>query len=754
MPAVVLGDRRFRRGTVAVLLAALLVLALALPRSAAAGEYTIYSCQADDAGYASGAFEDFASRGMRWRRACNPLGPGLRGLVTANVPGPGRVPDGAQSDFVLPAPPGTTFSRLRWSGHAHRRDCRYALQVYAERPGASAVTVKNVRANRGCPRSDVAQASSWPRPRTYNLEGATKIVQRVVCVGSPTQDFCSARGQNYIRTFAAEATVVDGVGPTAAILPTSPLASGQWVSGKQGFSYEANDNVGVKATRAMIGGAERAIDTRGCDYSQRIPCPNGTGNLEIGTDRLPEGSQPITVLAEDAAGNRAESPAVTAHIDNTAPGAVAVGVAGGEVWRNQNDFDVSWANQPEPDRAPISAVHYGLCRAGTEECVAGDQAGAAISAVENLAVPAPGEWDLRLWREDAAGNQQADNASQPVAFRFDPEPPELGFEPGTPEDPTRVSVLATDRVSGISGGGVEISSVGSGNWQSLPTQEEGDHLVTRIDDAALPAGEYELRANARDLASNLAVTGLRLDGQPMRVKLPLRTITAMKAGIVSKRTVLRTVKRHGKKQKVRRTRTVLEARDEVPFGHDVRLGGRLVNPAGHALADAKVTIYSRLADGGEETVAGTTTTDADGRFSFKIEARSSRKFRFTYSGSATILPIEGTATLLVEGATTFKVKPKRVLNGESVLFTGRVKGRPLPPGGKLLEVQVDLTDEWSTFRTLHTDAHGFWKLRYPFQRTCGEVVYGFRVHLTDEDTYPLEENNSHQQRVRVQGQPC
>src|SRR5262249_38678323 len=147
------------------------------------------------------------------------------------------VPDGAQSDFVMPAPPGTTFSRLRWSGHAHRRDCRYALQVYAERPGAAAVTIKNVRANRGCPRPDLAQASSWPRPRNFNPQEATRIVQRVVCVGSPTRDFCSARGQNYIRTFAAEATVVDGVPPTSVIAPSSPLASGAWVSGKQGFSY-------------------------------------------------------------------------------------------------------------------------------------------------------------------------------------------------------------------------------------------------------------------------------------------------------------------------------------------------------------------------------------------------------------------------------------------------------------------------------------------------------------------------------------
>lgn len=88
---------------------------------------------------------------MEWRRACNPLGPGLRGLVTSNVVRSGRVAHGAQSAFVLNAPPGTAFSRLRWSGHAQRRDCRYTLQLYAERPDGSDATIKNVRANQRCP---------------------------------------------------------------------------------------------------------------------------------------------------------------------------------------------------------------------------------------------------------------------------------------------------------------------------------------------------------------------------------------------------------------------------------------------------------------------------------------------------------------------------------------------------------------------------------------------------------------------------
>ncbi|HKF82093.1 MAG TPA: hypothetical protein VKB23_03935 [Solirubrobacterales bacterium] len=655
---------------------------------------------------------------------------------------------GAQSGFILEAPPGTTFSRFRWSGQAHRRDCRYALQLFAQRPDGSPIAMKNVRANRGCPRPGMAQASGAPFPRAFDLGSATRIVQRVVCLGSPKHEFCSARGQNYIRTFSAEATVVDGTAPSVGVVQDSAFTQGQWVNGKQRFGYDASDNVGVKSASALISGGVRGTETRSCDYSQRIPCPDGGGPLVVDTAEAPEGSQPLTVVAEDAAGNRAESGAVTVRIDNAAPGTVPVGVGGGETWRNANDFDVAWVNPSEGDRAPITEAHFRLCRAGGGDCVNGDRTGAGIATIDNLPVPAPGEWELRLWREDAAGNQQADNASSPVRLRFDPEPPQLGFENPSAEDPTRLSVLVTDRISGLAGGGIEISRAGSGSWQVLSTSQEGERLLTRVDDASLPPGDYELRASAHDQANNLGSTDRRLDGQPMRLKLPLRVATAMKAGVVEKRTVARKGKKKGKVRRV-----VLEPRAKVSFGRKVHLGGRLVNQAGHALSDANVSVYSRP-KGGEEQMVGTVATDSGGHFSYAVEARASQTFRFVYPGTATILPVEGTATLLVKGTSTFTVKPKHVLNGKSVTFSGRVKGRPLPEAGKLLELQVRFASGWQTFRTIHTEADGSWRIPYLFDRTCGEPEFDFRAHLAAEAGWPLETGNSRRLTVRVKGRPC
>jgi hypothetical protein len=728
-------------------------MAMSAPRQAAAGEFTILACQADAGDFASSAFENFATRDMRWRRACNPLGPGLRGLVTANVVQSGHVADGAQSAFVLSAPPGTSFSRLRWSGHAQRRDCRYALQVYAARPDGSDAAIKNVRANRNCPRGQVAQASSWPRPRAYDLGGATRIVQRVVCVGAPSAQFCSGRGLNYMQTFTAEATVVDTSEPSVTIVPDTPLARGEWVRGKPSLEYEASDNVGVKEAIVYIASQVAGQAPRACDFSQRIPCSNGQGQIEAKTESLPEGTQPLAVVAIDTAGNQATSASMTARIDNTPPGTTQVGVEDGEAWRNRNDFDVAWQNAPEPDRAPITAAHYRVCRVGTGECVGDSRSGASIARVDDLAVPAPGEWELRLWREDAAGNQQPENASLPVKLRFDPEPPKLGFEAPAAADPTRISVQVTDPISGLGGGEIEISRAGSGVWQALSTSEENGHLVARIDDAALPPGEYEMRATAHDQAGNLASTTQRLDGQPMNLKLPLRIASSMHAGAVRKKHVRHTVHHGGKSHKVTRTITVLEPRARVGFGRHVRFAGVLVDRSGNPVAGATVQVYSHPPEG-DETLVDTLSTGAHGHFAYAVDARASQALRFAYPGTTTRLPAEDKVALLVSGRSTFAVNRARVRNGQAVVFSGRVQGRPLPAAGKLIELQVWLVDEWSTFRTIRSKADGRWRIPYRFERTCGVQRFPFRARLPGEAGYPLEPGHSPVLAVRVRGQAC
>jgi 5-hydroxyisourate hydrolase-like protein (transthyretin family) len=724
------------------------------PPAAMGGEFTIASCQANGE-FSTGAFEDFATRGMKWRRACNPLGPGLRGLVTANVPREGHVAKGSQSAFVLEAPPETTFSNLRWSGEAHRRDCRYALQLYAIRPDGSTDPIRNVMAGQKCPSSaKVAQGASWPRPTLYELGGATKLVQRVVCMGAPNIEYCSGKGRNYLQTFTSEATVVDETVPSVTVSGGNAFVGGEWVFGSQSVGYEASDNTGVKLVQALFGGRSWGENENLCDYTQRIPCPSGSGSINVDTTKLGEGTQQLQLKATDAAGNQAESSPVTVRIDNTPPGAVPVAVEGGEAWRKSDSFAVGWANPEEGDRAPIVAAHWRICRVGTQECQTGTANGPSIAAIGGLSVPGPGEWEVQMWRQDAAGNTQPQNASVPARLRFDPEPPEVGFLPVAAQDPTRIAVHLADKLSGIEGGEIEMSRVGSAVWQPLTSTLEGDELVTRIDDASLPAGEYQLRATATDRAGNQASSESRVDGQPMKINLPLRVPTTVDAGVLAHYIVTKVVHRHGKRHVNNHEVSETGSQATVEFGSKAEFSGHLLDKSGNPMAGASIAVWQSIPEEQGETQVATLTTGSDGGFSYEVTPESSRHLRFVYSGTATSLPAEGSAEVLVHAASTAKVTPTHVLNGGSVTFSGEVEGRPLPAAGKLVELQVRLTHEWSTFRTIRTDPEGHWSIEYPFKRTCGKEEYKFRARLPGEGGFPLEPGQSHVIDVTVRGRPC
>ena len=132
-----------------------------------------------------------------------------------------------------------------------------------------------------------------------------------------------------------------------------------------------------------------------------------------------------------------------------------------------------------------------FARPPAANCARGEHVATGVARLATP-VPGPGAWTVSLWRRDAAGNEAESMASVPVTLRYDPDAPQLGFEPTSPSDPTLVAVKATDAVSGVADGGIEISAAGSGVWQTLPVQRQGDQLIARIDDAGLAPGAYEL----------------------------------------------------------------------------------------------------------------------------------------------------------------------------------------------------------------------------------------------------------------------
>lgn len=716
---------------------------------AKAGEYTVRTCNAAPT-FATQAFGDFATRGMLVRRACNPEGRGARGLIIGNVRRAGRVRPRARSILAMTAPNGAHFKRYSWSGQTARSDCGYSIYSYAAGPAMKALSVasrrkKNRPAFRACPRPGRFQASGNPRPTTHvvggDAAGANRIVHRVDC---RARGGCAARGVNWVRIFKASVTVSDRTPPHVTITGGSILAQ-RWVAGRQTIQYAATDNVGVRAGRAVGGGLALSDESRSCDYTRIVPCPNGIGGLGVDTREFREGSQPLAVDGTDSAGNVRRSAARLIGVDNTPPARVDVAVEGGETWRRTPTFTLRWANPNEGDRAPIAAARYRLCPSSTAPCAERRVAGLGISSLQ-LTAPAPGEHTARMWREDQAGNQEPDNDSVPVTLRYDPEPPRPVFDQSPPADPTRVSVSVADRVSGLATGGIEMGRVGSGTWHALPTRVEGTKLVTRIDDSRYPAGQYALRARAADKAGNEASTTSRADGKPMIVTLPLRVSSRMRAGIVRRKVV----RKRGRGRKGRRRVTVLAPSGRARFGRPVRIGGRLRNAQGDPISGARVLVYSRTASTAEQLV-GVTATDSAGRYRFRARASSSRTFRFLYEGTGLMLPAQDEVRLSVPAASSIGVSRRRVRNGGAVTFSGRLKA---PSAGKLIELQVRLSGRYQTFKTTRTGPNGEWAARYRFRRSCGVVRYAFRALIPAEAVYPFAAGSTRRVAVRVRGLPC
>ncbi|NLT07867.1 MAG: hypothetical protein GXY03_16390, partial [Solirubrobacterales bacterium] len=150
------------------------------------------------------------------------------------------------------------------------------------------------------------------------------------------------------------------------------------------------------------------------------PCPLVMDQeREVDTAALPDGTHMLTARAADLVGNVQES-SLTLHLDNTPPSAPSsLALIGGSGWRSANEFRLVWDDAPQV-HAPLARAHARICEVATTQCV-GAVADADSSALD-LELPAPGEYSVAVWLEDAAGNTDP-HSSATQTVRFDDEAP-------------------------------------------------------------------------------------------------------------------------------------------------------------------------------------------------------------------------------------------------------------------------------------------------------------------------------------------
>jgi hypothetical protein len=188
-----------------------------------------------------------------------------------------------------------------------------------------------------------------------------------------------------------------------------------------------------------------------------------------------------------------------------------------------------------------------------------------------------------------------------------------------------------------------------------------------------------------------------------------------------------------------------KARLTTGYGHGETIVGRLTGLGGAPIAGAKVDVLATPTYAGARVAAmASPTTGPDGSFTVQIPAGvSSRSLRVEYSSTMGSSPaVTKTLTLAVRAGVALRIAPRVASVGRSIYFSGRLRGGPVPSGGKLLVLEARSPGgAWLEFDVVRSDAHGGYHASYRF-KFPGPAKYQFRVLCEAEADYPFATGSS------------
>jgi hypothetical protein len=279
---------------------------------------------------------------------------------------------------------------------------------------------------------------------------------------------------------------LDDPEPPAIANPTGLWAAGStWVRGSQPLAFDASDNTGVKRNKVDVDARNVADQTYACDYGKAAPCSDHSWSGQVDTTTLADGPHTLHLAAQDAADTWASPADRSFNADNHAPDAPAIAVDGGEGMRSTPSWTLRWTDPPG-QFAPITATDYRVCRADGTSCSTGRAAPGASPLSGSFGITQPGDYTLRLWLEDAAGNADPAHPSNEVHLRFDNGQPGQAAPSPAPErwiggadtltftEPIAMAPGAAVPLSGIAGYAVTVDGSTPGSTPNVTAGAAGN----------------------------------------------------------------------------------------------------------------------------------------------------------------------------------------------------------------------------------------------------------------------------------------
>lgn len=187
------------------------------------------------------------------------------------------------------------------------------------------------------------------------------------------------------------------------------------------------------------------------------------------------------------------------------------------------------------------------------------------------------------------------------------------------------------------------------------------------------------------------------------------------------------------------------------FNRTVAVTGTLRDPIGRPITGATVEIAGRelrLAAG--ERILRRVTTRADGTFTYRFRARPGMSLSARYRAFANDpgYASEDRLTLRVRAGVTIKTR-RVVRRGTRLVATGRLRGGPIPRGGKSVVLQVLDGRTWRDVDETKTDRRGRFKASERVRPGGGRVTLRLRILVRRDQSYPYSLGTSRVRRVLV-----
>jgi len=568
---------------------------------------------------------------------------------------------------------------------------------------------------------------------------------RLICA-RPQGSNCDVKGTSLAGVRALTFTLDDPSRPTVKV--KGPFGDAEWVRGRQEITIASRDaGSGVQAQEFQVG--RSAVIRQEATCARKLvaghwratrlrPCQGQAETVgHLATDRFSDGPHTVRACGQDFASNRTCTADLTLRMDNTAPASPrSLEVIGGDQWRSNNGFSLTWELPDQGRAAPVTAARYALT--GPDGFALGPLDTDSVDSLSDLQLPAPGEYRIEVWLVDAAGNQ-ARSASARAILRLDDVSPSAHLLRPGGDRPDLLRSPVSDTHSGPEGGLIQVRRRGSGEWQDLPTSFDARRswLTADFDSELRLPGTWEVRATAVDRAGNQTATSRLQDGSHLLLQAPAKTGTDLQASLSSGR-------RKGRDLNVR-------------LGLRAVLTGRLVTSRGRGIPSAQIRVVQAFnGSRGKDPAIRTVLTDRSGRFRLGLAPGVSRQVTVLYAGSDHFgRSAVGPLRLRVSAGLSLRARPSKLSTGGRVRFSGRVAPARAAREARGSIVQIQYLEaasgRWRPILVTRIGSGGRYRSSYRFRYVTGTARIRLRAQLLSSRGFSWATTVSRPVSVLVKG---